>query len=333
MTALSTETAAETAVETAAETAAETAVPAEPGVLTDVPGWFWDLDRHAFEWFLDRQQRTGETGDLLELGAYLGRSAIVMGRHLGEDETFTVCDLFDSEAPDAENSAEMVMSYRKTLTRQAFEANYLAFHEELPTIIQAPTSVLADGRIPEGSCRFVHVDASHLYEHVAGDVQVARAALGPQGVLVMDDYRSAHTPGVAAATWEAVLNFDLRPICLTECKFYATWGDPEPFQDELLRTSGGAPGCRVGTDTIAGHRVLRLGGQPDPITDFPVSRHHDRIAQEARRRAAEQAAEELAARRALAAAARRPAAVARRAAADLVPPLLSAAVRRARRGR
>ncbi|GAA2130648.1 hypothetical protein GCM10009760_03430 [Kitasatospora kazusensis] len=309
--------------------------PVEPAVLGDVPGWFWDLDRHAFDWFLDRQEVTGLTGDLLELGAYLGRSAIVMGRHLRPGEKFTVCDLFDSDAPDEDNAAEMHMSYRRTLTREAFETNYLAFHDELPTLIQAPTSVLADGRVKAGSCRFVHVDASHLYEHVAGDIQVARAALRTAGVLVLDDYRSAHTPGVAAATWEAVFNQGLRPICLTECKFYGTWGDPEPFQRELIRASGGAEGCRVVTDTIAGQRVLRLGGAPSPVPFFPVSRHHDRIAEQAEQLAAEHAAEraagQLAARRAAAAAARRPVAVARRVAADLLPPVLTGALRRARR--
>ncbi|MFJ9519107.1 class I SAM-dependent methyltransferase [Kitasatospora sp. NPDC101801] len=305
----------------------------EPAVLGDVPGWFWDLDRHAFEWFLDRQEQAGVGGDLMELGAYLGRSAIVMGRHLQSGERFTVCDLFDSEAPDDENSAEMTMSYRKTLTREAFEVNYLAFHDRLPELIQAPTSVLADGRIPAGSCRFVHVDASHLYEHVAGDIKVARAALAEDGVLVLDDYRSAHTPGVAAATWEAVFNLGLRPILLTECKFYGTWGDPAPAQEALLASSGGTSGVWVVTDTIAGQRVLRLDGQPDRIADFPVSRHHDRLAKEAASRKGRAAAEDLAGRRAKAAAARKPAAVAKRMAADLLPPVVTSAVRRARRSK
>ncbi|BFV58886.1 class I SAM-dependent methyltransferase [Kitasatospora sp. CMC57] len=311
----------------------ETSRIVEPAVLGDVPGWFWDLDRHAFEWLLDRQERAGVTGDLMELGAYLGRSAIVMGRHLREGEKFTVCDLFDSDAPDEENSAEMTMSYRKTLTREAFEVNYLAFHDRLPELIQAPTSVLADGRIPAGSCRFVHVDASHLYEHVAGDIQVARAALAEDGVLVLDDYRAAHTPGVAAATWEAVFNLGLRPILLTECKFYGTWGDPTAAQEALLAASGGASGVWVVTDTIAGRRVLRLDGQPDRSPEFPVSRHHDRLTREAASRKGSEATGDLADRRAKAAAARRPVAVAKRMAVDLLPPVVTAAVRRARRAK
>ncbi|MER7751624.1 class I SAM-dependent methyltransferase [Kitasatospora sp. NPDC097643] len=319
--------------------------PVEPSVLDDVPGWFWDHDRHSFDWFMGRQEALGITGDLLEMGAYLGRSAIVIGEHLQPGETFTVCDLFDSDAPDDENAAEMDMSYRKTLTRSAFEVNYLAFHEKLPEIIQAPTSILAGGRIPAGAFRFIHIDASHLYEHVVGDLQVARVALQDQGVVVLDDYRSQHTPGVAAATWEAVFNHGLKPIMLTECKFYGTWGDPAPFQKELLDRVDLAAGCFLSTETLNGQQVLRMTGSSDGIEPFRPSRHHRRLSAEAARREAahtaeeshramqeaqEEAARDLAARRARAAELRRPVNVAKRAARDLLPPLVTSAIRRAR---
>ncbi|WP_406196116.1 class I SAM-dependent methyltransferase [Kitasatospora sp. NBC_01560] len=316
---------------------------AEPAVLDDVPGWFWDHDRHLFEWFLARQEKAAVTGDLLEMGAYLGRSAIVIGSHLQPAETFTVCDLFDSDAPDDENAAEMSQSYRKSLTRSAFESNYLSFHMSLPEIVQAPTSSLAGGRIPAGAFRFIHIDASHLYEHVVGDLQVARVALQSQGVVVLDDYRSAHTPGVAAATWEAVFNHGLRPIVLTECKFYGTWGDPGPAQRDLLDRVGLAEGCHVSSETVNGQQLLRITGSSDGIASFRRSRHHDRLAAAASRREAERtaedarreadaAAEDLAGRRARAAERRRPANVAKRVAGDLLPPVVTSAIRRARRG-
>jgi len=238
--------------------------PAAPRTPDDVPGWFWRADQQAFGWLLDRQTADGTTGDILELGTYLGRSAIVLGSHLQPGETFTVCDLFDSDAPDENNSAEMAMSYRKTLTRQAFEANYLAFHQELPTVIQAPTSVLADGRIPAGSCRFVHVDASHLYEHVAGDIQVARDVLAKDGLVVLDDYRSPHTPGVAAAVWEAVFDHGLQPVCLTPEKFYGTWGDAEAAKAALLARDWRGEGFRLDEDVIAGRTVCRLAWDDTP---------------------------------------------------------------------
>ncbi|MEV7781876.1 class I SAM-dependent methyltransferase [Kitasatospora sp. NPDC088351] len=326
---------------------AEQQRPAEPASLNDVPGWFWEHDRHLFEWFLNRQEKAGVTGDLLEMGAYLGRSAIVIGSHLQPGKAFTVCDLFDSDAPDDENAAEMDASYRKTLTRSAFENNYLAFHDRLPEIIQAPTSTLAGGRIPAGAFRFIHIDASHLYEHVVGDLQVARTALRSDGVVVLDDYRSQHTPGVAAATWEAVFNHGLKPIVLTEGKFYGTWGDPEPAQRDLLDRIGLAKGCELANEALNGQRVLRIFGTSEGIGPVPASRHHDRLAAEAARREAErtadearrelrreqeQAARDLADRRARAAERRRPANVAKRVAGDLLPPVVTSVIRRARQG-
>lgn len=315
----------------------ESQQPVEPAVLEDVPGWFWDHDRHSFEWFLGRQAKQGVTGDLMEMGAYLGRSAIVIGEHLQPGEAFTVCDLFDSDAPDEENSDEMDLSYRKTLTRSAFEANYLSFHDELPDIIQAPTSVLAGGRVPAGAYRFIHIDASHLYEHVVGDLQVARVALQDQGVVVLDDYRAQHTPGVAAATWEAVFNHGLKPIMLTECKFYGTWGDPEPFQRDLLDRVDLAVGCELATETLNRRQVLRMAGGSEGIHPFRPSRHEPRAVEAPEpeslsRTAMDEAALELAARRTRAAEARRPVNVAKRAAKDLLPPVVTSAIRRARRG-
>ncbi|MFJ4091287.1 class I SAM-dependent methyltransferase [Kitasatospora sp. NPDC089913] len=230
----------------------------------DIPGWFFRLDQEAFGHLLTAQSTAGTTGDILELGSYLGRSAVLLGDHVRPGERLTVCDLFDSDAGDADNAAEMTMSYRTTLTRSGFEANYLAFHPELPTIVQAPTSVLADGRVPEGSCRFVHIDASHLYEHVAGDIAVARRALSGTGLVVLDDYRSEHTPGVSAAVWQAVFTGGLRPVLLTPMKFYGTWGDPEPVRRALLARDWRAEGFTVDEDTIAGASVLRLNNAVRP---------------------------------------------------------------------
>ncbi len=245
-----------------------------PRTPDDIPGWFWKVDQEAFAWLLDQQTAAGTTGDILELGVYLGRSAVLLGSRLRPGETFTVCDLFDSSAPDDENAAEMAMSYRKTLTRQAFEANYLAFHDQLPEVIQAPTSALADGRVKAGSCRFVHVDASHLYEHVVGDIEVARAALAEDGLVVLDDYRSPHTPGVAAAVWSAVATLGLRPVCLTPEKFYGTWGDADAAKKSLLARDWRGEGFRMDEDLIAGETVHRLAWddpRPTPTPPKPTS--------------------------------------------------------------
>ncbi|MFF4341609.1 class I SAM-dependent methyltransferase [Kitasatospora sp. NPDC001540] len=273
------------------------AAPTAPATPDDVPGWFFRVDQEVFSHLLDRQTAAGTSGDLLEMGAYLGRSAILLGNHLQSGETFTVCDLFDLDAPDDENSAEMSMSYRDTLTRRAFETNYRAFHAELPVIVQAPTSVLSDGRIAADSCRFVHIDASHLYEHVAGDILVARDALAKNGVVALDDYRAPHTPGVAAAVWEAVFTLGLRPVLMTPEKFYGTWGDPEAVRADLLARDWRAEGFRLDEEHLAGQVCHRLAWD-EPET--PPQ-------------------------------ARRPRSLSRRVALDVLPPFAARAVRRALR--
>lgn len=242
-----------------------------PRELSDVRGWFPALDQVMFEWLLSRQENRGERGDLLELGVFMGKSAIFLGRHIQTGEAFTVCDLFESDAPDTANGSEMAKSY-SMLTRDAFERNYLSFHEALPTVLQGPSSMAAEHVKPD-SCRFVHVDASHLYEHVHGDIGTAKEALVPDGVVVLDDFRSEHTPGVSVATWEAVLNRGLHPICLTTQKLYGTWGDPEPIQDELIAMAEAREDCGLSIQEAAGHRLVRLRSRGMSAPDFPYSRH------------------------------------------------------------
>jgi hypothetical protein len=226
-----------------------------PRSLDDVPGWFKPLDQALFDWFLDRQ-RAEPPGDLVELGAYLGKSAILIGRHLRAGERFTVCDLFGRPAEEKRHQAELRYSYRN-LERPAFEANYLAFHTELPVVVQAPTSAILD-HVPPAKARFVHVDASHLYVHVAGDVDASRKMLRPGGVVVFDDFRAEHTPGTAAAVWEAVFAKDLRPICVTANKLYGTWDDPLPVQEALADWLIGRAQIGVDRQVIAGGPVLRV---------------------------------------------------------------------------
>lgn len=281
-----------------------------PGELGDVPGWFPPLDQVLFTWFLDRQRTLGFSGDLLELGAYMGKSAILLGRHLAEGERFTVCDLFGGDAPDGANKAETAKSYA-SLTRQSFERNYLSFHEELPRVIEAPSSVISS-EVAVGSCRFVHIDASHLYEHVRDDIGAAREILLPEGVVVLDDFRSEHTPGVSVATWEAVLNRGLRPICLSTQKLYGTWGDPSSVQEELLEMLRGRADCGLSVQQAAGHRLVRARAKGMRAPEFPKSRHFV---------APEPVPTPVPARR------RSPA---RRIAVDLLPPVVTRAVRKVR---
>lgn len=251
-----------------------------PPTLEQIPGWFWPADQRLFDWFLSQDG----PGDLLELGAYLGKSAVLIGRHLREGERFTVCDLFESEAPDAANDAETTRSY-STLTRRRFEENYLGFHDTLPEIVHGPTSEILIHVKPD-SCRFVHVDASHLYAHVRQDVLAARTVLRADGVVVFDDYRSEHTPGVSLAVWEAVSNLGLAPICVSTQKLYATWGDAEAYRARLLAWLEAEPELWHAVDELGDQRLVRVNQhkKPKQATDLAELK---RITTELKRTSAE----------------------------------------------
>ncbi|MFI1177345.1 class I SAM-dependent methyltransferase [Streptomyces melanogenes] len=138
-----------------------------------------------------------------------------------------------------------------------FEANYLRFHRRLPTVIQ-PSSCAITAHALERSCRFVHIDASHLYHHVRADIAAARQLLAEDGIVSLDDFRSPHTPGVAAATWEAVLTTGLKPVVLTENKLYGTWGSPDDVRDTLADRLATHPTLWGVTEDVAGHTLLRV---------------------------------------------------------------------------
>lgn len=230
--------------------------PALLRALDEIPGWFPRIDQRMFCWFLERQERLDVVGDLLELGVYHGKSAVLIGYYRCEGQVFTVCDLFDTAASDAANDKEMRTEYAN-LARDAFEKNYLAFHDQLPEIIAEPSALILQ-HVKPGSCRFVHVDASHLYNHVHRDIAAARTVLLPGGIAVCDDYRAEHTPGVAAAVWEAVAKTGLNPICVTPQKLYGTWDDPSAIQDELLGWLDGDSGYWHEVQDLGGRRLIRL---------------------------------------------------------------------------
>lgn len=224
--------------------------------LEQVEGWFYAADQALFRWFLECQDALGVTGDLVEVGTYFGKSAIVLGAYVRPGETLTVVDLFGTDAPDQANKEERDKSHAR-LTQGGFEANYLKFHDELPSVYAAPSSSVVDHVAP-GTARFGHIDASHLYDHVVEDTRNFRSIVKSEGVVVYDDYLQPHLLGTVAAVWEAVLIDGFRPICATPGKLYGTWGDPQPYRTALGEHLSKSPELFHDVWNVAGHEVFRI---------------------------------------------------------------------------
>lgn len=217
-----------------------------------VPGWFERVDALLFAAIDWSQRAAGLSGDLMEIGAYMGRSAILLGYFRRDGERLLVCDPFgDRREVSEENAAEQARWYRG-VTREAFERNFSRFHRWPPDETIAGPSATLQQRKDELAKRFriIHIDGSHAFEEVQHDIRVSRDLVTEGGMVIFDDVNARHIPGVAAAVWSAVVNEGLIPHVVTG-KLYGSWSPIPPLDLSLL--SGGW--CFV-PHTVAGSTVL-----------------------------------------------------------------------------
>ena len=183
-----------------------------------IEGWFSIHDVVAFSSILSIQRDLDTAGSLLEIGVYQGKSAILIGQFSKSESDFEVCDIFQLES-DIENINEISSSYRN-LNREIFEQNCFANLDHVPIIHECKSLELVK-YLKCDSYRFVHIDGSHLYEHVMSDIQLALEVLAKEdGVIVMDDFRSQHTLGVSLAIWEKIISGGFAPFLVTPAKMY-----------------------------------------------------------------------------------------------------------------
>jgi len=223
-----------------------------------IDGWLYPDDVLLFQEINALQGLSKVNGDLLEIGVYHGKSAILLGYFPRQEERLVVCDLFQSQGQTRENQAERQVWYPE-LTRKTFEENYLRFHHRLPSIVVCPSTKLIQIGSLTRTFRFIHIDGSHLYSIVRRDIHTAKLLLKNKGVVAFDDYRSIHTPGVAAAIWQEVFYGGLIPLCLTPQKMYATW---DRTHLSLLKSLSAWAKKRgdftTNTEMVCGRKLLRI---------------------------------------------------------------------------
>lgn len=222
-----------------------------------IPGWFDSTDLYLFDFMLGRQLVDSVAGDVLEIGSYQGKSTILLGYGVRSEDVLVVCDLFGAD-PAEEDVPEEGMAAYDGLTLGAFRKNYGRFHTRLPQIEVCPSFRLSD-RIRGRRFRFLHIDGSHAYDAVRGDIDLALDIAIDDAVVVLDDYRSPHTPGVAAAVWEAVIAGRLYPFAISEMKMYAAVS-PQGQRDwaEASKKLAEQPRWDSEVHMVKDHEVVRL---------------------------------------------------------------------------
>jgi hypothetical protein len=241
--------------------------------FSSVPGWLDPLDAELLCQVSRVQEEVlpGAGTDIIEIGVYHGRCAILLGFLLRPGERLIACDPFLSAADISDENAQWNERFYPGLTRADFERNYLRYHSALPVIVTQPSQRLA-GLLPAGSCRLIHVDGGHDYATVTGDARTARELLAPGGAVVFDDYCKPHLPGTALAVWEQVLHHGLVPVALTDAKLYACWdaATAARYQPALVSRASARPGTRVDEHRLADWTVPRIVPRPPPAA-WPVT--------------------------------------------------------------
>ena len=249
-------------------------------VMREVPGWCHPVDVVMFD-LIDRVQGDrSATGDLLEIGVYRGKSACFLGYAPRAGEKLVVCDLFEDEAGADDNQRENAVHYPE-LAQHEFEKHFLRFHAALPEIHRCLSTDLAD-RLTADSYRFIHVDGSHLYDVVRDDVELALRLATADAVVVFDDFREAHTPGVAAAAWSAVASGRLVPLAMTPSKLYTAVSAASAAS--ILDAIGREPGLIRTAHHVCGHNCFGLELDPSEI---PARPRHRRVGRHLRQAASE----------------------------------------------
>ena len=174
---------------------ADEALP-RPTRFADVKGWFWPVDQLLFDWFLSYQRDTDPDGrgDLLELGAYLGKSAIFTGRlsaggggvhglrPVGLAGTGRLQQRGDGpvvlDADEAGVRGELSVVPRRT----AHDGAGAHLRDHLPGAARgAAASCMSTRRICTSTC--------------TATSRRRRRCCSPEGIVSFDDFRAEHCPG------------------------------------------------------------------------------------------------------------------------------------------
>jgi hypothetical protein len=231
-------------------------VPAVPRIR----GWFSSHDALVFHWFLSNPKENSTASGILEIGTFEGKSAAFISNYLLPHEWFVVCDIFSLKS-DELNDLENTKSY-PNFGLEVFKDNMEKFAKATPEIVVSDSARLKASDLGE-KYRFIHLDGSHLFDHIRKDLDLAIQIIDPNyGLIAIDDFRAAHTPGVSAAIWMEIANKRLVPTVLTETKMYCMIQRDNfkvsEFLDFLVLTK-----TQFEIEYFLGEQVVRIYGKSD----------------------------------------------------------------------
>lgn len=167
---------------------------------------------------LETQLRSGNMGNVIEIGCYVGTTSLFIRRLLNAYNftgEFHVYDSFAGLPPKTSEDKSVVGDQFVTgellAPRKTFVENFKKAGLQLPVIHKGWFSELAQNDIP-GNVTFAFFDGDY-YESIKDSFRVCTPQLSDSAVIIVDDYISEALPGAARATneWTRENGQEVRP--------------------------------------------------------------------------------------------------------------------------
>jgi|694.fasta_scaffold50205_5 predicted O-methyltransferase YrrM len=217
-----------------------------------VPGWLPLVDHILIE-IIGKFQRTATIqGPILEIGCYKGKSAILLGKLLGEKEELFLVDLFEKI------STENVMDtpLYAGLTQRNLERN-LRLYQIDATVLKIDSQDIME-TLSTRNFRMIHIDAGHTYGPVSKDLHSAISMIQDDGVIILDDYRNISFPGMWLAFAEFLSNKNASVLFATETKVYLVKTEHLETYKSLLEHIRESPKFRILSSTGDSYYTLEF---------------------------------------------------------------------------
>lgn len=164
-----------------------------------VDGMLSPFSMAAMDSLLAFQGEQGIKGDMVELGVFRGRSAVIMASRTSPEETLHLYDRADYFDRDALARTGTTLSFN---IRDTFSLSAHSFRE--------------------CGVRFCHIDTGHSFDATLHEIGLADHMLASNGILCLDDFTNLDYSQVLAATYKYLFTAetDLKIFMVTSEKAY-----------------------------------------------------------------------------------------------------------------
>ena len=155
---------------------------------SQVEGFLMSQNIPLWDSFLCYQLEESILGNMLEIGVYKGRSALISSLHLGEQEKFLLIDS-TPYIKEAQKHLDPILSNRGYyIQKMSYDLEIEHFKD-----------------VRHG-CRWVHIDGEHTGRAVINDLEFCEQILSDDGILILDDFFNPVYPQLTEAAFSFLQN-------------------------------------------------------------------------------------------------------------------------------